>query len=261
MHARLNRSLPTLGACLLLALLGACNSDLDNNTGTTTTTASATGIWSGTDSVSGLGITAYINSAGEATFVRADGIQFTGTVQISGDTLAVTVDGYSDFGNTFSDGSTYGIGTLNGTVSTGASLTATLSFTTNGNTALTGNWSLTFQSLSNTTSSDSAVAANYTNNVTGEVLSITTTGTMTSQNANNNCVLNGTISTSDSSHDIYEVSFQYEDCTGSYAALNGVQFTGLAVLNSTLSTPQLSVVVTGASSTAKYGIVATYNAS
>jgi hypothetical protein len=255
------RHLPIIAASLLVTLVSACNSDLDNNSGTSTTTASATGIWSGTDSVSGLGVTAYINSAGEAAFVRSDGIQFTGTVQLSGDTLAATVDGYSDFGNTFSDGSTYGIGTVNGTVSTGATLTATLSFTTNGNTAITGDWSLTFQSLSNTTSSDSAVSANYTNTVTGEVLSITTSGTMTSQNANNSCVLNGTISTSDSSHDIYEVSYQYEDCTGSYAALNGVQFTGLAVLNSTLSTPQLSIVVTGASSTTKYGIVATYNAS
>jgi hypothetical protein len=88
------------------ALLGGCNSTTDDGSGSGTSNASATGVWSGSDSVSGLGVTALINAAGQATFIRGDGVQFTGTVQVSGSTLAVTVDGYTDFGNTFSDGST-----------------------------------------------------------------------------------------------------------------------------------------------------------
>ena len=74
------------------------------------------------------------------------------------------------------------------------------------------------------------MSGNYTDNVTGTVLSINNGGVMTSQNANNGCVLNGSISTSDATHDIYEVAFTYGNCTGTYAVLNGVQFTGLATL-------------------------------
>jgi hypothetical protein len=247
-----------VGALAAVLSAAGCNSTSDG-TSSTTTNASATGLWGGSDSVSGLGITAFINSAGQATFIRSDGAQFVGTAQISGDTLAVTVDGYSDFPAAFSDGSTYGLGTLNGTVTTGSSITATLSFTTNGGTAIDGSWSLTFQSQSNSGSSTAAVSANYTDTVTGAVLSITSNGDMTEQNASNGCVLNGSISTTDSSQDIYEVAYSFGNCTGTYAVLNGVQFTGLASLNTSVSPGQLTMAVTGASSTSKYAIISTLN--
>jgi hypothetical protein len=249
-----------IGAGMALSILAGCNSTSDDSN-STTTNATATGIWTGSDSVSGLNITAFINSAGQATFIRSDGIEFVGTVQVSGNTLAVTVDGYSNFGTTFSDGSTYGIGTLNGSVMTGETLTATLSFTTNDNTSISGTWSLTYDTLSNTASSTAAVSANYTDSVSGAVVSITSTGAMTSQSGSTGCVLNGSISTGDSTHDIYEVAFTYEDCTGTDAVLNGVQFTGLAILDTEDSPAQLSVAVSGSSSTAKYGIVSTLTGS
>jgi hypothetical protein len=239
------------------AVTAGCNSSTDNGSGTSgVTNASATGVWSGTDSVSGLGVTALINAAGQAIFIRGDGVQFFGTVQVSGNTLAVTVDGYSDFPATFSDGSTSGLGTLEGNVSTGATITATLTFNTTGNTAVSGSWSLTFEALSNDSSSTSAVSANYTDNVTGTVLAIASSGVMTSQNANNGCVLNGSISSNDSSHDLYEVSYTYGSCTSTYAVLNGVQFTGLATLNP--ATSQLTMAVSGASTSgARYAIEST----
>lgn len=111
--------------------------------------ASATGIWGGTDSMTGLSVAGYIDSAGEAVFIRADGVQFVGATQVSGDTLVAAVVAYTNFGSTFSDGSTYGLGTLNGTVATGSTLTLSLSFTTNGGTAQTGSWSLSFSTLTN----------------------------------------------------------------------------------------------------------------
>jgi len=249
---------------MLAALaLVSCNSPTDTGTGsgTGTTDASATGVWSGTDSVTGLAVTAFIDSSGQAAFFRSDGVQFTGAVQVSGSTLAVTVDGYSDFPVTFSDQSTFGIGTLNGTVSTGTGIAATLTFTTNGGTALSGTWALNFLAQSNTASSTGAVSGNYTDNVTGAVTSINSAGVMTSQNPSNGCVLNGSISTNDTSHNIYQVAFSYGSCTGMYAVLNGVQFTGLASLNTSSSPVQLGVAVTGASSTAKYAIVSTLTGS
>ena len=125
-----------------------------------------------------------------------------------------------------------------------------------GNTAVGGSWSLTFEALSNDSSSTSAVSANYTDNVTGTVLAIASSGVMTSQNANNGCVLNGSISSNDSSHDLYEVSYTYGSCTSTYAVLNGVQFTGLATLNP--ATAQLTMAVSGASTSgARYAIEST----
>jgi len=245
-----------LGIASTMLVGSNCSSD-DNGSGSSgsVTNASATGVWSGSDSVTGLGITALINSAGQATFIRSDGVQFVGPVQVSGSTLAVQVDGYSNFNSTFSDGSTYGIGTLDGTVTTGGTLTATLTFTTTGNTSLAGNWTLNYQALSNNASSTTAISGNYADNVTSATVSITTTGVMNSQSSTTSCVLNGSVSTSDSTHNIYEVAYSYANCTGSYAVLNGVQFTGLATLNAGTSPTQLTMGVTGASASNKYAIV------
>jgi hypothetical protein len=242
-----------IGAGLILA---SCNSStLGDGTSGTTTNASATGFWSGSDSVSGQTVIALINAAGQGTFIRSDGLQFTGTVQVAGSNLVTAVAGYTPFPNTFSDGSTYGIGTLNGTVATGSSITATLSFTTNGNTAVTGSWSLTYQSVSNNASSTGAIAGNYTDNSTSAVLSINSNGVM-SESATNNCALNGSISTNDTTHDLYEVAFSYGNCTGTYAVLNGVQFTGLASLNNSVSPAQLIIAIAGTSTASvPYGFV------
>jgi len=251
-------ALRSSGAALAALILMSCNSTLDNGGSGTVTEASPLGVWVGSDSASGQGVTAYINSAGQATFIRADGAQFDGSVQISGNNLAATVSGYTDFSSSFGDGSNAGIGTLNGTVTTGSTLSAALTFTTDGGTMVSGTWSLKFEAQSNDASSTGAVSGNYTDNVTGTVLSINNSGVMTSQNAHNGCVLNGSISTSDATHDIYEVAFSYGNCTGTYAVLNGVQFTGLATLNPSAAPQQLSWAVAGASASAKYAVVTTF---
>lgn len=262
MRTSLNRTLGIAGLCGAL-LAGGCNSTLNDATGSGTgTTQSATGVWTGTDSVTGDTVIALINSGGLGTFIRGDGLQFTGPVQVSGSTLVAAVAGYQDFGNTFTDGSTYGIGTLNGSVTTGDSITATLSFTSNGGTAVSGSWSLTFQGVSNNTSSDSTISGNYTDVVTGAVLSITSLGVMSSQNPANSCVLNGSVITNDTAHDLYEVSYTFSSCASTYAVLNGVQFTGLATLNTNVSPAQITMAVIGTSMAGnQYGIVSTLNGS
>jgi hypothetical protein len=260
LYRRLINLIRLLNAGSFLFVL-SCTSGTDHGGAGTVpvTNASPLGVWSGSDSVSGLAVTALINSTGQGSFIRADGLQFVGAAQTSGNTLAVTVDGYTDFSALFKDGSNHGIGTLNGAVKTTTTLSASLTFTTDGGTPLTGSWALSYQPQSNDPSSPLAVSGNYTDNVTGTVLSINTQGTMTSQNAGNGCVLNGTISTDDTAHNIYEVAYTYGNCTGTYAQLNGLQFTGLGTLNSQLSPHQLTLAVVGASATSKYGIVSTYN--
>ena len=236
--------------------LAGCKGTVGSGTGSN---ATATGIWSGTDSVANLGLTAYVDINGHATFIRDDGVQFVGTLQFSGDTLTASVQGYSGFGGSFADGSTYGTGTVNGTVTTGSALNATLGFTTQSRTSIPGTWALTFSTLSKNGSSLSAISANYTDSVTATVIAIAGDGVMSGQNSANGCVLNGTASVDNASYDVYEVAYNYQNCTGVNAALNGVQFTGLAALNSTLVPVQLTMAVTGASPTAKYGIVSILN--
>ena len=244
-----------LGALAALVIAGCNGGMYGGMSNPVPMNASATGIWGGTDAVTGLNVAGYIDPAGEAVFIRADGVQFAGGTQVLGDTLVAAVVGYSNFGSTFTDGSTYGLGTLNGTVATGSTLTLSLSFTTNGGTAQAGSWSLTFNTLTNSGSSLNTISANYADTASGSVISISGNGVMTGQNPANSCVVNGTITIINSSYDIYQVSLTYENCTGSYAVLNGLQLTGFAVLNPNSSPTQLTISVAGASSGSKFGLV------
>jgi len=249
-----------LPGTLLLILLGGCTGTSDDTGSSTTTNQSAVGIWSGTDSATGLAVTAIVNSSGESEFLRSDGVQFAGTAQVSGSSLAVAVDGYSNFTTTFSDGTTTGVGTISGTVTTSTTMTASLTFTTSGGTAIAGNWTLSYNALSTLASSLATVSANYTDGTTGATVSIDGVGDVNSQDASTGCVLNGTISTSDTAYDIYQISFTYKNCTGSYAALNNVEMTGLAVLDTGVSPQQIVIAVTGQSSSGSYGITSDLNA-
>jgi hypothetical protein len=250
---------------LALATAGCGGSDLSTSS-TTTTNASATGIWTGTDSATGLALQAFINSAGLADFIRADGAQYIGTVQVSGDTLSLSVDGYTNVGTTFSSGSSsYGIGTVDGTVTTATSISATLTFTPNGGTQATSTWSLTYETLSTTASSLSTIAATYTSGtafvggedpLSGAAVTISSAGVISGQDSTSGCVVNGTVTVGDSTTDIYEVAYTLSSCTGTYVALNGLQFTGLAVFN-TASPNQFVMGVTAqaASGGPYYGLV------
>ena len=243
----------------LLIVLTACTG-FGGDTGTATTTnQSAVGIWSGTDSVTGLAVTAIVNSSGESEFLRSDGVQFAGTAQVSGSSLAVAVDGDSNFTTTFPDGTTTSVGTISGTVTTSTTMTASLTFTTSGGTAIAGNWTLSYNALSTLASSLAAVSANYADGTTGATVSIDGVGDVNSQDASTGCVLNGTISTSDTAYDIYQISFTYKNCTGSYAVLNDVELNGLAVLDTAVSPQQEVIAVTGQSSDGSYGITSYLN--
>lgn len=222
---------------------------------TTPTNQSAAGIWSGTDSTgSGLTLQAFINSAGEANIIRADGVQFVGTAQVSGSALTVSVSGYANFGTAFAGSSTsYGLGTFSGTVTTGTSITGTLSFTPTGGSVQTSTWTLTFDSsLYNTPSSLAAISGNYTSGtaftdgvdpMSNAVVSITSGGVISGQGTSSGCVMNGQATVSNSSFDIYHISYTLASCVGTFAVLNAVPFSGQAILNPTPNGMPTQVVI------------------
>jgi hypothetical protein len=253
-----------------LASTAGCNNDLssgsNSSSSSSSTNASAAGIWTGTDSATGLALIGFVDSNGKADFILADGVQYTGTAQVAGAALALSLEGYPQFGAQFSDGSTYGVGTFNGSVSSGNSISGTLSLTTSDNTTSTSSWSLTFSSLYDTASPLSAVTGTYADSasavsagldpLSGASITISSTGAISSQGGANGCVLNGTVSNGDSSYDVYEVAYTYENCTGTYATLNGVQFTGLADNNPNESPAEVVIGVTGENATGTYyGVV------
>jgi hypothetical protein len=252
---------PASLSLMALALSGCHHSD--DTTVTATPATSLVGIWTGTDSASGQALTAIVTPSGAADFIRADGLQYIGTVPVPGTSITVPVTGYPEFGSTFADGSTLGAGSVTATITT--TVTGTLSFSTSAGTASTSNWTLSPNDVYNTGSSLTAVSGNYndtqsTDPSNGATVSITTAGIITAQSAVTGCVLNGQIVADDSGYDLYEISYSYASCTGNFAPLNGIVFSGVAVLfsYSSVSRTQLVIGVTDlAGGPTGYGLVTT----
>ena len=226
-------------------------SALDNQCGSgcanQTPTQGLAGVWSGTDSLTGLAISGIIDESGNFNFVRADGVQYVGTATATSDSLSANFDGYEPVGQTFSDGSTSGSGSISGSLSLRTSMQLTDQFTTAKGSSTSGSVSLTFNnwSYASGTASLTAVSGNYTDEASGDVVSITSAGDVTWQDPTTGCVGNGTITVTNPNNSVYQVQFSYENCQGQYATLNGAQFTGLAALNTSVSPVQAIVGVTG----------------
>jgi hypothetical protein len=215
-----------------------------------TPTQGLAGVWTGTDSVTGLAISGIIDQSGNFNFVRADGVQYVGTATATSDSISANFDGYEPVGQTFSDGSTSGSGSISGSLSLRTSMQLTDQFTTAKGSSTSGSVSLTFNnwSYASGTASLAAVSGNYTDEASGDVVSITSAGDVTWQDATTGCVGNGTITVTNPNNSVYQVQFSYENCQGQYATLNGAQFTGLAALNTSVSPVQAIVGVTGQAS-------------
>lgn len=224
----------------------------------------AEGLWTGTDSVSLLTVTGIVDGDGKAVFIRSDGLEFVGTLGVSGSSVAAGVDGYANYGSGFSDGTTYGVGTLTGTVTASESLDLTLQFNTSASMAISGTWNLSFLTLSTSGATLAKISGSYTDAVTGASVTISATGALSAQSATSGwsgCVLTGTVSVPDANYDVYDVSYTYASCTGDWAALNGVTFTGLALLNSNNSPNQIIIGAAGGDGSGDYGIITTLNRS
>jgi hypothetical protein len=103
------------------------------------------------------------------------------------------------------------------------------------------------------------VSANYTTS-SGATVSIDGLGDVDSEDPTTGCVLSGTVSTTDKDVDIYQINLLYKSCTGNDAALNGVAFSGMAVLNSNVSPAQLVIAVSASATSGGMGIVSYLNA-
>lgn len=257
---RTKKLLPTVCAAALMAGCGAGGLTAGGDTGSSGQNASPGGIWSGTESVSGLQITGIVDETGELHFIRSDGVQYVGTATTSGDSVSASVQGLAPLGAAFPDGSTSGSGTISGTIEQRVSMSLSTSFTTSAGTVSTGTLDLTFDQLYNVASSLATIAGNYTD-ATGTVVSVSSDGSVFAQVATSGCVFNGTISIIDSSYNAYRIQGMYESCTGSSAVLNGVSLSGLATYNNTVTPAQIIAGVNGMGNGTDYAIVYSLNRS
>lgn len=262
MHWMFRSSLGFAAAALALASTGC---------GGSSATPTAAGIWQGTDATNGLLITGFVDSSGAADFIRADGAQFYGQAQVSGNAASFTLQAVSEFGSTFGTGGpTYGSATLHAQLDTQQDMSGTLNFTPNGGTASTAAWSFDFNVIYGDISSLAIVSGNYTDSsavvadgvdpLLGASVSISSGGQITGQNPNNSCVINGTVALINAQFDMYQVSYTLSSCvdnaTASFSALNGVTFSGLASQDPTYNPAHLNMAVSGQDGAGNhYGIV------
>jgi hypothetical protein len=254
------RTFTRVALAMSLCLLCACGGGSSGGGGSTTN-ASVGGIWAGTDPVSGLEIVGLVDEAGEFHFIRSDGAQYVGNASVSGNSVTASYDGYTPLGSAFPDGSTHGTGTLSGTVTERVSISGTTQFMTAAGSSQGGALSLSFNSLYNTPSSLATISGNYTDPSSGDVISINGDGAITWQDPATGCLGNGMISIIDATYNAYRVQFDYANCTGQAAVLNGVQFSGLAALDTTGSPQQAIAGVTGTAGGVTYSVVITLNRS
>jgi hypothetical protein len=248
------------GTLLLLAGCGGGGSSI--NTGPATGQSSPGGIWQGIESVSGRPVTGIVDESGNFQFVRSDDLQYVGTATVSGTSLAANMDGILPLGYAFNDSSHHGTGTVKGTITARTSIQSNTTFTTDNNTPSAGTLNLTFDTSYNRASALATIAGNFVdavNKTSTAVLSIDSNGVMFSQDSVSGCVLNGSVSILNASYNAYKVQFNYASCTGDLSALNGVQFSGFATLNNSLSPETLLVAGIGASGNLKYSQVLRLN--
>jgi hypothetical protein len=91
------------------------------------------GLWQGTVTVAGTpdqDIFGLVSETKQFQFFQADGVEYFGTLTMSGTRVTSNFTGVPEAGQTFADGSIQGTGTLTGTVQDRSMITFTATFTT-----------------------------------------------------------------------------------------------------------------------------------
>jgi len=201
--------------------------------------AATGGIWQGRDPFSGADILGLVAEDGRSQFVVFDALPFTqywGTLAPSGNTLtASTFQAADEF-------TYYGSATLTGTINARQSMTVTVAFTPAAGCApavcgssRTGTGTFTFNTLYNRGGALSRVIGNWQDVATGQIYNINSSGVVFNQSAVTGCVINGQVSTINTTYNAYAVNFTYSSCRSPYAIWNGTQASGLVTVDDTVT--------------------------
>jgi hypothetical protein len=151
------------------------------------------------------------------------------------------------------DGSSSATCSATGTILERQSIAITTNCTTDLGSAFSNSASLTYDPNYDRDSSLSVVAGNYQDG--GAVLNIAANGVIFEQDPATGCTINGQVSIIDSAFNAYDVLMTFSNCVGNAAILNGATFTGLGILDNTVTPEHLVVGMTGAVSGVVVSIV------
>lgn len=205
------------------------------------------GFWVGFDN-DGETVLIFVTETGRFQFMTADGAQGPGVLTvsngnvISGDFQLVTQVGFS-----FPDGSKLSTCTLSGTVDERQTMSVTANCTTTSGTQdqITV-MPLAYQEIYERESSLAILSGLFDGVIV--VTDISPDGTLFAQYSINDCVANGRVSIINANFNLYDVRFTVNSCTGIYEVLNGVDFTGMGVLDNTNTPEQFAAPSIGDSS-------------
>jgi hypothetical protein len=154
---------------------------------------------------------------------------YGGSLAVNGTTVSVSDTGEALTG-TYSDSSSYGSGTMSGTVDARSMLTLTSTFKTTSGTQLPlpqTPLTLAYNTLYSSQGSSLAdVTGNYLEN--SLTVNIASGGALTGRDSFSGCILTGTVSPIASEYDMYDISYTYSECNmGVNNPLEGQTFEGI----------------------------------
>jgi len=202
------------------------------------------GIWVGIDSDGEL-VIAFITETGRFHFLDEFGNQGFGVLSVSnGNDVTANFQLVTILGLTFPDGTTLADCTLSGTVTERLTMSVIANCTTTA--GLQDQTTVTLDYFPNyeRDSSLATITGTYDDGF-GIVTDIASDGTIFAQDPVSGCVTNGQVRVIDPAFNAYDFQFEFNNCAGSDAILNGASFVGIGTLDNTDSPEALIVIATG----------------
>jgi hypothetical protein len=252
--AILSRALQLFGPVLLLA---GCSTSTDNGPDCRYNeawargecsieilpTASPAGTWRGTDGAS-REVMLLVSAGG--TFQFVDGAHNQGSGYLTPESgVASPFDLVTPVDQPFPDGTTLANCNFAGSLLERVRMDLKLSCTTRGGLPFSESLVLLFDPVYDRPASLGTVAGNYQASAEN-VLSIAPDGLLFLQDATTGCVVNGQVTVITATANLYNITLQYDSCTGPDKRLNGARFDGFAQLDDTESPEILVIAVIGA---------------
>ena len=192
--------------------------------------ATPSGIWSGTDS-EGRDVLLLVSVGGTFQYVDASGNQ--GSSFFPAESWIMSgFELVSPLGQSFADGTTLANCNFTGDLVERETIDLTQECTTSLGLRFSETLAFDFNALYDRGSSLATISGTYRME-SGSVLSIDADGATFMQDATTGCITNGRISVMVSRSNLYRVTLQHDSCTGPQAVLNGVDFSGFALLDDT----------------------------
>jgi len=225
-------------------------------------TQSPGGIWFGSDS-EGDQILALITESGRFHFLElTTGNQGSGTINVSnGNQISTNFRFVPAVGNLFADGSPYSDCSASGTIVERSTLNGTIVCTTSMGSQSSVTVNLAYDARYELGSDLATFAGEWTDssNPGIDVVNIDSVGAITGQDeSGTGCVYSGQVSIIDSTYNAYDVEWTYSSCSGQFAILNGITFSGIGAIDNTVSPIEFTVGATAIIQGDEVSLILTY---